>query len=105
MKSPLLLIVPSLAAQLTAVLKLPVPCTVALHCAVAFALTVAGVQLTTTEVMEDAAAPTVTEAVPDLVASCVLVAVTVTVLAVAGAVNKPPNVIFPPLADHVTAEL
>jgi hypothetical protein len=44
--------------------------------------------------------------VPDFVASCVLVAVTVIVAAAAGAVNKPPEVIVPPPAtDHVTAEL
>jgi hypothetical protein len=44
-------------------------------------------------------------AVPDLVASCVLVAVTVTLPAEAGAVNTPLVFTMPLLADHVTAEL
>jgi hypothetical protein len=49
---------------------------------------------------------TVTDAVPDLVVSCVLVAVTVTVAAEAGAVNSPPALMVPPpVTDHVTAEL
>jgi hypothetical protein len=37
--------------------------------------------------------------------SSVLVAVTVTVPADAGAVKSPLGLILPPLADHVTAEL
>jgi hypothetical protein len=44
-------------------------------------------------------------AVPDLVASCVLVAVTVTLPAEAGAVKTPLVFTVPLLADHVTAEL
>jgi hypothetical protein len=48
---------------------------------------------------------TVTAAVPDFVVSWVLVAVTVTVPAVAGAVKSPLALMVPPLADHVTAEL
>jgi hypothetical protein len=44
-------------------------------------------------------------AVPDFVGSCVLVAVTVTVPAEAGAVKSPLALIVPPLADHVTTEL
>jgi serine protease inhibitor ecotin len=45
-------------------------------------------------------------AVPAFVASCVLVAVTVTVAAEAGAVKSPLELMVPPpLADHVTAEL
>jgi hypothetical protein len=48
---------------------------------------------------------TVTDTVPDFVGSCVLVAVTVTVPAVAGAVRMPLALTVPPLADHVTAEL
>ena len=50
---------------------------------------------------------TVTVAVPDLVVSCVEVAVTVTdvIEATIGAVNKPADVIDPALAVHDTAEL
>jgi hypothetical protein len=55
--------------------------------------------------MLEAAACTVTDAVPDLVASWVLVAVTVTTPAVAGAVNMPLEEIVPPLAAQVTEEL
>jgi hypothetical protein len=44
-------------------------------------------------------------AVPNLVASCVLVAVTVTLPAEAGAVKTPLVVTVPLLADHVTAGL
>jgi hypothetical protein len=44
-------------------------------------------------------------AVPDLLGSCVLTAVTVTVPAEAGAVNTPLAVTAPLLADQVTAEL
>ena len=63
-------------------------------------------QATCTEVMvAEGGGCTVTDAVPDLVGSCVLVAVTVTVPAVAGAVRMPLVLTVPPLADHVTAEL
>jgi hypothetical protein len=48
---------------------------------------------------------TVTEAVPALVESCVLVAVTAAAAAVAGAVKSPLELTLPALADHVTAEL
>lgn len=81
------------------------PCTVALHCDAPLTVTEAGVHVTATEVMVDAEACTVTEAVPDLLASSLLVAVTVTVPADAGAVNTPLEEMAPPLADHVTAEL
>src|SRR5580658_388007 len=54
----------------------------------------------------EAAACTVMEAVPDLVESSVLVAVTVIVAAAEGAVNRPVALMLPPpVADHVTAEL
>ena len=53
---------------------------------------VEGAQTTATEVMVGAAACTVTEAVPDLVVSCALVAVTVTDPAEAGAVKSPVSV-------------
>ncbi len=48
---------------------------------------------------------TITGAVPDFVASCVLVAVTVTLPAEAGAVKSPLELMLPPLALQVTAEL
>ena len=44
-------------------------------------------------------------AVPDFVGSCVLVAVTVTVPAEAGAVKSPLALMEPLLADQVTTEL
>jgi hypothetical protein len=43
--------------------------------------------------------------VPDFVASCVLVAVTVTVPTEVGAVKNPLESMVPALADQVTAEL
>jgi len=67
--------------------------------------TLDGLQETATEVTVGEAACTLTIAVPDLVVSCVLVAVTVTLPAAAGAAKRPPVLIVPPLADHVTAEL
>ena len=48
---------------------------------------------------------TVMVAVPDLLASCVEVAVTVTVPAVLGAVRRPDELIVPALALQVTTEL
>jgi hypothetical protein len=48
---------------------------------------------------------TVIAASPDFVESWVLVAVTVTLPAEAGAVNSPLELMLPPLAVHVTAEL
>ncbi len=104
-KSPLALIVPALADHVTAELNLPVPCTVALHCDVAPTPIVDGLHVTATEVMVEALDCTVTEAVPDLVVSWVLVAVTVTLPAVDSAVKSPLALIVPALADHVTAEL
>ena len=65
---------------------------------------VEGAHVAATEVIVEAAC-TVTEAVPDLVVSCVLVAVMVTDPAVAGAVNRPAVLIAPAAADHVTEEL
>lgn len=44
-------IVPPVADQVTAELKLPVPCTVAVHCAVPPVVTVAGWQPAETDVM------------------------------------------------------
>ena len=84
---------------------MPVPVTVAAHCDVALVLTVVGLQATWTEVIVEAGACTVRDAVPDFVASCVLVAVTVTLPAEAGAVKNPLVLTVPALADQVTAEL
>jgi hypothetical protein len=97
--------VPKLAVHVTAELKLPVPCRVAVHCEVALGLIVVGLQATDTAVIVDGAAWTVTVAVPDFVVSSTLVAVTVTVPAVAGAVSSPVAAMLPALADHVTFEL
>lgn len=104
-KSPLELIAPALAAHFTAELKLPVPCTCAVHCEVPPVFTDAGLQVAETEAMVDAAACTFTVDVPDFVASCLLVAVTVTLPDDPGAVKSPPELIVPPLAVHCTAVL
>ena len=59
-----------------------------------------------TDVIADAGARcTATEAFPETEESWVLVAVTVTVVADAGAVNKPLVEIVPALADQITAVL
>jgi len=60
--------------------------------------------VTDTEVMVGGSV-TVMVAVPDLLPSCVEVAVTVTVPAALGAVKSPEELIVPALALHVTAEL
>jgi hypothetical protein len=75
------------------------------HCDVCPVCTEVGLQETETEVMVGGAAVTVTVVLPVLLVSWTDVAVTVTVLAVAGAVNNPEELIVPALADHVTAEL
>ena len=76
-----------------------------MHCDVALMFTITGLQVAETEVIVGEVNCTVMAAVPAFVVSCVLVAVTVTVPAAAGAVKSPLGVILPPLADHVTAEL
>jgi hypothetical protein len=68
-------------------------------------LTVEGLQVTCTEVMVEEGDWTVTDAVPDFVGSCVLVAVTVMAPGEADAVRTPLAFTVPLLADHVTAEL
>ena len=78
--------------------------TVPVHCEVCPVCTDVGLQVTETEVMVTGTV-TVTVAVPDLLVSCVDVAVMVTVLAVAGAVSNPEELIVPALAPQVTAEL
>ncbi len=105
--NPLALIVPPLADQFTVELKLPVPCTVALHCEVALGATVEGLHATDTEEIVGGldCVATITVAVPDLPVSSLLVAVTTTVAAEAGAVKSPFALIDPLLAVHITVEL
>jgi hypothetical protein len=104
---PELEMVPALAVHVTPELKLPVPITVAEHWLVWPYRMVEGEQLTLTEVIVEPGF-TVTVTVPDLLVSCVEVAVIVTCSDVAppdGAVNKPELEIVPALAVHVTPEL
>jgi hypothetical protein len=99
-------IVPSVAPQVTAELYDPVPCTVAVQVDVWVVRIDAGEQSTETEVIVDGAV-TVTVALPDLVESCVDVAVIVAV-PVLEAVNTPALLTVPMvvgLTDHVTDEL
>ncbi len=97
-------IVPAVANQVTAELKLPVPCTVAVHWAVPPVVTVDGWQLTDTDVM--VAGLEMETTVDPLVLGCwILVAVTVTFPGVVGAVSTPDDEIVPAVADQVTAEL
>ena len=99
-------IVPFDAAQEIAELYDPVPCTVAVQLDVCVVRIAGGVQITDTEVMVDCAA-TETVALPDLVESCVEVAVMVAVPAPDGV--KTPALLTVPmlvgLTDHVTDEL
>jgi hypothetical protein len=100
------LIVPSVAPQVTAELYDPVPCTVAAQLDVCVVRMDAGEQATETEVIVDGAV-TVTVALPDLVESCVDVAVMVAVPVPAG-VRTPALLTVPMLVgltDHVTDEL
>ena len=76
-----------------------------MHCEVAFVAIVDGLHATPTEEIVGVVAFTVIVAVPDLVVSCVLVAVTVTDPDEPGAVNNPLPLIVPPLAVHFTPEL
>ena len=99
-------IVPSVAPQVTAELYDPVPCTVAVQVDVWVVRIDAGEQSTETEVIVDGAV-TVTVALPDLVESCVDVAVMVAVPTPAG-VRTPALLTVPMLVgltDHVTDEL
>jgi hypothetical protein len=104
-KRPVVLIVPAVTDHVTAELKLPVPLTVAAHCEVALRLTADGLHVTWTAVTVEEPCCTVTEVLPDLLGSWVLVAVTVAGPAVAGAVKTPLELTVPLLADHATAEL
>jgi hypothetical protein len=98
--------VPSVAPQVTAELYEPVPSTVPEHVDVWVLRIEAGEQVTETEVIVDGVV-TVTVALPDLVESCVDVAVMVAVPVPAG-VRTPALLTVPKLAgltDHVTDEL
>ena len=104
--TPVEVIVPLVAVQVTPELKFPLPSTVAVHVLVWAGVMEDGVQTTLTEVIVGAAAM-VRFAKPDLVASCVLFAMIVAwppVGTVAGAVNSPEVVIVPASVDQVTAE-
>ncbi len=98
-KTPPALIEPSDAFQVTALL-VTVPATVAVKSTVAPVVTDFELGETVTEVTTGA--ETVTVAVPDLAVLAALVAVTVYVPAVVGAVYSPAELIVPPLAFHVT---
>lgn len=78
-----------------------------MHCDVALGAIVDGLHATDTEEIVDGPDPiaTVTDALPDLLESSLLVAVTVTVAAELGAVSNPLALIDPLLAVHVTVEL
>jgi hypothetical protein len=78
-----------------------------LHCDVAPGAIVEGLHATDTEEIVGGLDPisTITVAVPDLLESSLLVAVTVTVAAELGAVSIPLALIVPPLAVHITVEL
>jgi hypothetical protein len=77
------------------------------HCDVASGAIADGEQATDTDVIVGGEVLdfTVTDAVPDFVASCVLVAVTVMLPADDGAVRSPLELMLPPLVNHVTVEL
>lgn len=101
--TPAEFIVPLEADQVTAVLKLPVPATLAEQADVCVIWIDAGVQITETDAMDEDAFIAIV-AVPDFVVSCVDVAVTIAVPDPLG-VNRPDAVMVPPVAVHVTAEL
>ena len=108
-KTPVVLTEPildGLRDHVTALLKLPVPLTVAVQADVCVVRTEAGEQATETEVIVDCVV-TVTVALPDFVESCVDVAVMVAVPVPAGV--KTPALLTVPmlggLTDHVTDEL
>jgi hypothetical protein len=98
-KTPAEVIVPELVDQ-EMDLFVTVPCTVALNCSVPPVATFAVVGEIVTEVTLGAATAMV--AVADFVVSAALVAVTVTVLAVAGAVRRPLELIVPAEVFQVT---
>ena len=104
--TPLDVIVPPVALQVTLLLKAPVPLTAARQVAVCEVVIDDGFAVTAIPVTvpEVGAADMLIEAVADLVLSCVDVAVQVPVPTLVG-VNTPPDVIVPPVALHTTALL
>lgn len=78
-----------------------------MHCAAPPVLTIAGLQLTETDVIDEGVPVEATETTVEPLKSgcCVLVAVTVTVPDEAGAVNTPLEEMDPALADQVTVGL
>jgi hypothetical protein len=105
-KMPEELIEPSVVDQFTAELNAPVPCTVAMQVEVCVVRMDAWVQTTDTLVIAGGTV-TVTVADPDLVVSCVDVAMIDAVPAAEGV--KTPELLTAPmfvgLTDHVTEEL
>jgi hypothetical protein len=107
-KTPAEVIVPPVAVQLTAELYAPVPATVAAQVVVCPVVMDAGVATTATfvTVLTGAAAVTVIFAEPDVSEYPVWAELAVQVpVPTAVGVNTPPDVMVPPLAVHVTAEL
>jgi hypothetical protein len=105
-KTPPCVIVPPVAVQVTALLKVPVPVTVATHVDVFVVSIEAGVATTEIPVtlMGTVAEPMLMDALPDLLGSSVEVAVHIPVPVPEG-VNTPACVMVPPEADHVTVWL
>ena len=105
-KTPVGLIVPPVAAQLTAELYAPVPWTVALQVEVCAVVIDVGEAETVTEVTTGGGAATVTDEDPVtfVYPLCVEVAVTVAEPTPDG-VNSPAELTVPPVADQLTAEL
>ena len=105
-KTPAEVIVPPLAVQLTAALKLPVPATVAVQVLVCAVVMDVGLHSTVTEEIVTGMV-TVTVVEPNFVESCVEEAVMVAVPAPAGV--KTPELLTAPmlagLTDQVTDEL
>ena len=97
---------PAFVLHVTVEVKFPVPMTVAEHWLVCPDWTVEGEHDAVTNVIVDAGF-TATVAVPDLVASCVEVAVTVTFVAedTLGAVKRPEDDICPAFELHVIVEM
>jgi hypothetical protein len=102
-RTPFDVMTPPEVDHVTALEKLPVPVTGAVHATVPPARTLPVPQTTEMlEIVAEGVTGTTTE--DDLVGSCVLVAVTVTDVPLLGAVRTPAGVIEPAEADHVTAE-
>lgn len=101
--TPPAVIVPLVADQVTALLKFPVPETVAVHAVVWFGRIELGLQDALTDVIvEEVFTATLVE--PDALVSCIDVAVIVAVPEPEG-VNTPDAVIVPLVAVQVTAAL